>query len=474
MSQRRTVDRFGFPLSIAIDFRRRMFGFEQTSGNWTAREKLNLRATRYLIDGEPDEALRALHLGPLSSDAELRNAAVAYDLMGDSKRADEVRKALRPNQLADLPHQDRPSNQVNIVIPFATDTGGMRVQVDIALALAAAGYDVHVFQLRSNDLLFDATVASSFKRITAVSNHAELTRELAQTQAAMTMVGCWVDYLPAVTANCGPVIGFSGGEPTLNETSKLDSRFLRYRHAAHQLPVHLLTCSRFIQQVYDTEFQRRSTYIPVALDRRAFQAGSRKSSTPFRVLLVARDGLEDKGLGYAIPALEDLRRQGFHLEIVWITPEAPTIFINVDCELHVNPAKADLYRIIASCHSLVYPPIIDGLGLPPLEAMAAGVAVIVTLSGGPDEFAHDGSNCLVIEKESVRSIQDAVKRLYGNRDLLERLTTEGRDTAVTYHPDSVRSRLLKYFEEIGHRRLYFDPPASLHGPDSMALPQRLS
>lgn len=348
----------------------------------------------------------------------------------------EFRRAMHRFERHDRQRAGAFRGRVNVVVPFPVDSGGMRVQVDNARMLAAAGFDVHVFQLRNSEDA-DQIDAAPFARVCQIGDQDQLYRELSAARALVTIVGCWIDYPPAVEAATAPVIGYSGGEPTLNDDSKIDDRMAAFRAAAHDLPVHLVTCSRFIQRVWQDTFDRRSAYVPVALDGRAFQDQERPplANRPLRVLLVAWDGLEDKGLAYAIPAVAGLR-PSLDIQLVWITPRKPVIFTDLECELHVNPPKDELYRVLGGCDVLVYPPIIDGLGLPPLEAMAAGVPVVVACGTGADEFAEDAVNAVTVPPKDVEAIQEAVRRVVDDPEFAASLCVNGRKTAARYHPDA--------------------------------------
>ncbi|NED99847.1 glycosyltransferase family 4 protein [Phytoactinopolyspora halotolerans] len=348
----------------------------------------------------------------------------------------------------------RRSRRVNVVIPFPLHYGGMRVQADVARTLAEAGYEVHVFLMRAADEPGpDPVPPVPFARVVRVADQETLCRYLAGAPAAGTVVGGWIDYLPAAQAGTAPVIGYCGGEPTLNEDSKLDARMLTFRAAAHRLPDHLLTCSRFIQLVYHCRFGRRSTYVPVSLDAGAFavrrpRPAPRRRGASFRVLLMAWDGLADKGLGEAIPALRNVCRAGVDLRIVWVTPKPPVVFVGLDCELHVDPPRHEVFRILGSCDVLLYPPRVDGLGLPPLEAMAAGVPVVVTGGSGSAEFARDGVNALVVPPGDAGAIEHAVRRMECDLELRAALRARGRRTAARYHPRNAAPALLAAFGRV--------------------------
>ncbi|MFB6394247.1 polysaccharide biosynthesis protein [Polymorphospora lycopeni] len=443
-----TQDRFGFPMAWAIDFRRSMHRFDRTVARWRPEQAASVRAATLLCDGEDRAALDVLRAGPGESFRDLFNAGVAYERLGDHRAAGrslDAARRLRPDTFAALRAQPE-LRRATLVLPFPVTSGGMRVQVKVARTLMEIGFRVTVCQLRGDPTWIPD--AQDFERVVAVDSHAELAGELGRFPDSLTLVGCWVDYLPALAAARGPVVGYSGGEPTLNESDGFDDAFLSYRHEAHRLPVRLLTCSRFIQRTYRENFGRPSSYVPAALDERAFLPGPEKARRPLRVLLVARDGIKDKGLGFAVPALVNLQRRGLDIEIVWVTQQPPEVFVDLPCELHVDPPKDLLYDIFRSCHALVYPPLVDGLGLPPMEAMAAGVAVVVTASGGSGEFIQDGLNCLVVEKGSVPAIENAVERLYVEPALLARLAEGGRRTAATYRPDNAAGLLRRWVDTL--------------------------
>jgi glycosyltransferase involved in cell wall biosynthesis len=335
-----------------------------------------------------------------------------------------------------------------VVLPFPVTTGGMRVLAELAQTLAHEGLAVEVFQMREAG---DGAVAhlDGVRRAVRVPAPRQLTELLAARPRGLTIVGSWMDYLSALHSRSGPVVGFSGGEPTLNENEGFDERFLTFRRQAHQLPVRLLTCSRFIQDVYRDEFGRRSDYLPVALDDRAFVPARPRPSgalrqNPFRVLVMAWDGLKEKGVDFAIPALRNLQQRHLDIEIVWITPKAPVVHTDVDAELHVNPPRDKLFEVLRTCHAMVYTPLIDGLGLPPMEAMAAGVAVVATDSGGSSEFLEAGVNSIEVPTGSVPAIEEAVHRLYNDPVLRNRLIAGARLTAQRYRRENANAAVREY------------------------------
>ena len=58
----------------------------------------------------------------------------------------------------------------------------------------------------------------------------------------------------------------------------------------------------------------------------------------------------------------------------------------------------------------------EGFGAALVEAMAAGLPVIATKSGGPEDIVQNGQNGWLVEADSVSELADAMSDFYLNRD----------------------------------------------------------
>jgi len=139
--------------------------------------------------------------------------------------------------------------------------------------------------------------------------------------------------------------------------------------------------------------------------------------------------MRSKGLPDLLTALKVVQSDGVAFRLTVATNENLTIDKpGFACEV-VRPADdaelADLYR---RADIFVHPSWAEGFGLPPLEALATGVAVVATDSGGIREFLRDEVNALIVPPREPQTIADAIIRLARDRDLRARLASGGIDT----------------------------------------------
>lgn len=124
--------------------------------------------------------------------------------------------------------------------------------------------------------------------------------------------------------------------------------------------------------------------------------------------------------------------------------------LRVDC-ITSHVARGEFLRRMsrASIAALI-PYAEEGFYLPPLEAMAMGVAVVCPDCVGNRSFCIDGVTAIVPQRE-ITSLEDAALRLWRSPDLAAALRSEGLSTSARFDIRTERSAYHELLRQIGIR-----------------------
>ena len=87
--------------------------------------------------------------------------------------------------------------------------------------------------------------------------------------------------------------------------------------------------------------------------------------------------------------------------------------------------KTNLFK---RCHIFVLPSFYEGLPMSLLETMSYGLVPVVTDVGSIGEYVKDGENGLLLKVRDAQSIVEALDKLRSDGELLQRLSTNARQT----------------------------------------------
>ena len=91
--------------------------------------------------------------------------------------------------------------------------------------------------------------------------------------------------------------------------------------------------------------------------------------------------------------------------------------------------REQMVRIYQNYDVLLFPSIWEEpFGITPLEAMASGLAIVATPTGGSPEIFTDGENALLFPASDARALSERLTRILTDAPLLERLRVAGRGT----------------------------------------------
>jgi len=197
----------------------------------------------------------------------------------------------------------------------------------------------------------------------------------------------------------------------------------------------------------------------VAFFRSRSTAKDRGAKEGYEILYVGRIA-KIKGLVYLIRAMDIVRRWGYSeikLKLLGGQPEDDDyarVSKSIDAlslrqQITIQPPVPywRTPRHYGSADCLVLPSVNEPLGKVTLEAMASGIPVLASNSGGIPDVVRDRKNGLLFESGNPMAIARSIVELVEDRALTARLVRNGLSFAEYYDWEVISSMYLKVFED---------------------------
>jgi glycosyltransferase involved in cell wall biosynthesis len=164
------------------------------------------------------------------------------------------------------------------------------------------------------------------------------------------------------------------------------------------------------------------------------------AATSQRRIFYLGDDRPRKGLAEVLAAIRQLLPDAPGLQLVVASKRPLALPPDLPCELHIGPTDEQLAALYRSSRLFVSASWGEGLGYPPLEAMACGVPTVIADSVGVRDYARHEENCLLIPPRDAPALAEAMRRLLDDPLLAARLAQAGEATAARYRWDAVIDR----------------------------------
>ena len=180
--------------------------------------------------------------------------------------------------------------------------------------------------------------------------------------------------------------------------------------------------------------EKKITVIPNGIDIGIFKPSSIKKSLSFRIVTTASADIPLKGLRHLILALPRVIRQ-FPLTSLTVIGKSPEksnlnkLIDDLDLEDKITfrsgISEKEIVKTYHDSDIAVIPSLYEGFGFGAGEAMACGVPLISTDSGGLKQVIGDAA--LKIKPGSVNEIEEGILKLFSEEKIRQELAEKGRE-----------------------------------------------
>jgi glycosyltransferase involved in cell wall biosynthesis len=201
----------------------------------------------------------------------------------------------------------------------------------------------------------------------------------------------------------------------------------------------------------------RISTIANGVDLSAFVPGvEMRERKPFQILCVGRL-IERKGQAHLFKAVNRLISMGVNARLTLVgTGDAYVAYqeqvraLSIADHVHFvgYVPRENIAACYAAAHVFVLPSYNEGMSVATLEAMAAGLPVIITRTGGSTELVEEGVNGFTFDWADVDALTRYLKRLADDCLLIAGMGRAAREHAKKFSWETAATRYLKLFEDL--------------------------
>jgi glycosyltransferase involved in cell wall biosynthesis len=199
--------------------------------------------------------------------------------------------------------------------------------------------------------------------------------------------------------------------------------------ATYRLPLRKITISTWLAEIMRERFGAAADVIVTPVDRVLFHRREVVAGPAPRVLMLHHE-YAWKGVADGLEAVRRVRARVPALHLVGFGVKRPRAPVPYD-EFHENPPQEQLAVLYSGSDIYLCPSWDEGLGMPPMEAMACGAALVTYDNGGCRDYARDGETALVAPRRDVGALAAQLERLATDAALRARIAAAGTAFVTT-------------------------------------------
>ena len=317
--------------------------------------------------------------------------------------------------------------RITFLSPHLRVAGGVRAILCHADRLAARGHDVTV-------------VVPARRRVKAWWRN-RFQRVPDWMPGLRARVSWTADWAPARLPDGDAVIAtaWQSAEPVAAAPDRCGHKFYFIQHceslyhgaparvdATYRLPLRKIVISTWLAEIMASRFDSPAEVIVTPVDPALFHPSPVEPDDGRLRVLMLHHEYEWKGVSDGIEAFTRVKARHPDLRLIGFGLKAPRPRLRYD-EFFRDLPQPRLAWLYSRCQIYCCPSWDEGLGMPPMEAMACGAALCTYDNGGCRDYAFDGRTAMVAPRRDVGALARALARLVEDQDLRERIARHGRE-----------------------------------------------
>lgn len=348
-----------------------------------------------------------------------------------------------------IPNSKNHKLNVLYVLPHLNLTGGIKCMLTHARNLYYRGHNVYLLYDGKTSAVpewSDLLEGKDFSGQFFFSDGSELLTQIYNKKIDVIVLGFYPQISIFKTLDIPVVYWEQGHELLFGEFSELQSctaPIRKHLREIYQSPVTIAANSTLMASILRARFGRSAPLLYTGIDTDLYYPLSKEliSSDIPKVLLVGNPNISLKNFGPLLYALEIVWKLGYRFQVTWACQIPVNLSVSFPLEVKVQVPQTELARLYREHDIYINSSLYEAFGMPPLEAMASGCAVIATDSGGIRTYAKSGENMLMAEQGKLSELMVAIIYLLEHPEMRSVLGENGRKTALEFGLDQVMEQL---------------------------------
>ena len=213
----------------------------------------------------------------------------------------------------------------------------------------------------------------------------------------------------------------------------------------YRLPLKKITTSLWLKELIERKFGENVERITLGVNFDDFYLENKKPKRK-KIILIPYRSLKWKGEEDGISALKIVKEKFPDVEIIMYGTKKDSC-IPSWIKFHKRVFGEELRKLYCSSDIFVSPSWIEGWGLPPMEAMACGVACVITDTGGVSEYTIPGKTAFIVPPRNPEKLAKAILDLLEDDEKRQRIAKAGYEYILQFIWDKTIDQLEKILKK---------------------------